>query len=342
MIDDQPRALGAADLRLGDSSVLLDEIPDASVRLVISSPPYNIGKSYEKTLLTPDQYEEFHVTIAKKLVAKLIPGGSICWQVGNHVRNGELFPLDVLFYKIFRDLDMKLRNRIIWRFNFGLNADKRFSGRYETVLWFTKGDGYHFNVDPVRVPQIYPGKRHSEKKGAKAGLPSGNPNGKNPSDYWEFDAAAHFEEERIWDIPNVKALHPEQTDHTCQFPVELVERCVLALTQPGEAVLDPFVGVGSSVIGAIKHGRNGIGIEKEKDFLDIATNRVALLKEGLLPMRALGKPVRRPKPTERVAQVPEEWLTYPKVGEMDGYSDGQSANEDDEIEIKGQAEKAQA
>lgn len=337
MSDPDSSTFGEADLRLGDSLVVLDEVADETVRLVVSSPPYNIGKSYERTQLTAEEYNALHSSIAKKLVAKLVPGGSVCWQVGNHVRNGELFPLDLTFYSIFQQLGLKLRNRVIWRFNFGLNADRRFSGRYETLLWFTKGDEYHFNVDPVRVPQLYPGKRHSAKKGAKAGLPSGNPGGKNPSDYWEFDARKHFEEEAIWDIPNVKALHPEKTDHTCQFPVELVERCVLALTQPGELVLDPFVGVGSSVIAAIKHGRNAIGIEKEQQFIDIASDRVSDLKGGVLPLRPLGKPVRRPRPTERVAQVPEEWLTYPKVGESDGHPNGEGDEQKAQSEGKEEA-----
>src|SRR5882757_7585544 len=99
---------------------------------------------------------------------------------------------------------------------------------YETVLWFTKGDNYRFNLDPIRISQIYPGKRHPLERKSLAGLPSGNPLGKNPGDVWEFSAEDHFRESLIWDIPNVKANHPEKTFHPCQFPIELVERCVLA------------------------------------------------------------------------------------------------------------------
>lgn len=305
--------LGSPDLRLGDCLHVLDEIPDGTVKLAISSPPYNIGKPYERDKLSTQEYIDLHTHIAKKVYAKLREGGSLCWQVGNHIRDGELLPLDYTFYPIFHNLGLKLRNRVVWHFNFGLNADRRFSGRYETVLWFTKGDSKTFNLDAVRVPQLYPGKRHSQAKGSKAGLPSGNPKGKNPGDCWEFDAAKHFSEEAVWDIPNVKANHPEKTDHICQFPIELVERFVLALTDKGDTVLDPFVGVGTSVIAAMKHGRTCIGIEKEKAFLDIAEARVEALRTGTLPMRPLGTPVRRPKATERVAQIPEEWLTYPKV-----------------------------
>ncbi|HUI14194.1 MAG TPA: DNA methyltransferase [Xanthobacteraceae bacterium] len=79
----------------------------------------------------------------------------------------------------------------------------RLSGRYETMLWFTKSDRYKFNLDPIRIAQLYPGKRHARTKKNGSGLPSGNPLGKNPSDFWEFYAEHQFREEITWDIPNV-------------------------------------------------------------------------------------------------------------------------------------------
>ena len=190
-----------------------------------------------------------------ELVRILRNEGSICWQVGNFVEDSEVFPLDIFYYGIFKKKRLKLRNRIVWHFGHGLHASKRFSGRYETVLWFTKSDDYVFNLDNVRVPAKYPGKRHF--KGENKGKPSGNPLGKNPSDIWEF-AAQEWENE-LWDIPNVKANHPEKTIHPCQFPIELVERCVLALTNENDWVLDPYCGVGSALIaGLIQQKSNGL------------------------------------------------------------------------------------
>ncbi|WP_426029480.1 DNA-methyltransferase [Caulobacter sp. DWP3-1-3b2] len=307
----QPEAVR---LLCGDALQSVQQLPAGKFNLIISSPPYNIGKSYERSdKLTLEEYTAWQETVAEALVNTLAEDGSICWQVGNYVKDGELVPLDIIFYNIFKSLGLRLRNRIIWRYNFGYNADRRFSGRYETVLWFTKTDSYKFNLDPVRIPQIYPGKRHSAAKGERAGKPSGNPRGKNPSDYWEFSADKDFKENPVWDIPNVKAGHPERTDHPCQFPVELVERCVLALTDPGDNVLDPFVGAGASVIAAEKHGRVGFGIDKEPEFIKIASERLALLKEGALPLRPLGRPVRRPQANERVATTPAEWLAVSEV-----------------------------
>lgn len=293
----------------GDVIEQLALLPKKSCSLAVSSPPYNIGKSYERNdRRTYEEYVEWQRQVVSAVDRTLTDQASVCWQVGTYVRDGEVFPLDVPFITIFRELGYKLRNRIIWRYNFGLNADRRFSGRYETVLWFTKSNEYYFNLDPVRIPQLYPGKRHGPGKGSKAGTPSGNPLGKNPSDYWEFSAETDFVENPVWDIPNVKSKHPERTQHPCQFPVELVERCVLALTRPGETVLDPFLGTGASAIAAIKHGRYAIGIDRDDSYLETARTRLASLEAGTLPLRPLGQEVRRPIPTERVAQIPSEWV----------------------------------
>jgi DNA modification methylase len=284
-------------------------MPSESADLVICSPPYNIGKIYERDRrLTLPEYLEWQTTIVDAISMILKSSGSVCWQVGNYIRDGALVPLDIPFYEIFSSRGFKLRNRIIWRFNFGRNPDRRFSGRYETILWFTKSDNYKFNLDPVRVPQLYPGKRHSKSKGPTAGQPSGNPLGKNPSDYWEFSAERDFIDNPVWDIPNVKAAHPEKTDHPCQFPIELAERCILALTDPNDIVVDPFVGSGASMIAAAKLGRKGFGIDKDETFAGLASDRLAALTRGELKMRPSGTPVRRPADNEKVAKVPDEWL----------------------------------
>ena len=224
----------------GEIKNLLAEIPDNSIQLIITSPPYNLGKDYENRVEI-EHYLESQAEIIAELYRVLKDGGSLCWQVGNFVDDGEVYPLDILYYGIFKKLGLSLRNRIIWRFGHGLHASKRFSGRYETILWFTKGDKYLFNLDDVRIPSKYPGKRHF--KGEKKGQLSGNPLGKNPSDVWEV--VLQDWEQELWDIPNVKANHPEKMEHPCQYPIELVERCVLALTNEDDWVLDPFAGVGS-------------------------------------------------------------------------------------------------
>ena len=286
----------------GDCLDQLSKMPAGTMKLIITSPPYNLGKAYERAT-TLEEYLESQEAILKELVRVLSLEGSLCWEVGNYVEKGEVFPLDVFYYNIFKSLGLKLRNRIIWHFEHGLHASKRFSGRYETLLWFTKTNMYTFNLDAVRVPSKYPGKTHF--KGPNKGLPSGNPLGKNPSDIWQI--VSHDWERELWCIPNVKANHPEKTIHPCQFPIELVERCVLALTDQNDWVLDPFVGVGSSIIAALMHERRGIGCEKEAIYVKIATERIQTYCAGKLRVRPLGRPVYQPTGREKVSQVPSAW-----------------------------------
>lgn len=268
---------GRSTMRHQDNLGFLGDLAQESVNLIVTSPPYNIGKEYEKKQSLA-AYLEQQSEVIRECVRVLHLAGSICWQVGNHVTDAEVVPLDIVLYPIFKELGLQLRNRIIWHFGHGLHSTKRLSGRYETILWFTKSDSYVFNLDSIRVPSKYPQKKHF--KGPKIGQLSGNPKGKNPSD--------------VWDIPNVKSNHPEKTEHPCQFPIELVERLVLALTNPGDAVLDPYMGVGSSVIAAIKNGRNGYGCDIEERYVAIAEERVRALYDGTLKTRPMGKPVYDP------------------------------------------------
>jgi adenine-specific DNA-methyltransferase len=282
----QPKA--AATLYAGDRLELLQEIPDKAARLIVTSPPYNIGKKYEKRMGF-DKYLRSQRDTLRECVRVLANDGSLCWQVGNHIgKDGEVFPLDVFIYRICKRLGLKLRNRIVWTFEHGLHCRRRLSGRYETILWFTKSDRYVFNLDAVRVPQKYPGKKYF--KGAKAGQFSCNPLGKNPGD--------------VWAIPNVKHNHVEKTIHPCQFPIELVERLVLALTNPNDLVVDPYLGVASAACAAIIHGRRAAGADCVPEYLRIARERIKLASAGRLRRRPLGRQIYQPGPNDRIAQRP--------------------------------------
>ena len=210
----------------GDAENFLKGLPTEPLfDLIVTSPPYNIGKAYEARMEL-DNYLEWQARIIAELIPRLKKGGSICWQVGNYVDDNEIFPLDIEFAPIFKKHRLQLRNRIVWQFGHGLHTQRRFSGRYEVVMWYTKTeskkDTYTFNLDAVRTAAKYPGKKHF--KGPKAGQFSGNPWGKNPED--------------VWNIPNVKSNHIEKTGHPCQFPVGLIERLVLAFTNRGDLVFD--------------------------------------------------------------------------------------------------------
>jgi len=290
----------------GNCLDLLKEVPSNFVQLIVTSPPYNLGKSYEKKQ-NLNEYVKQQSVIINECVRVLKSSGSLCWQVGNFVDNGEIVPLDLVLFPLFNNLKLHLRNRIVWHFEHGLHASKRFSGRYEVILWFTKTEKYYFNLDPVRVPQKYPQKKYF--KGPKKGQLSGNPLGKNPGD--------------IWDIPNVKANHIEKTIHPCQFPVELIERLIISMTKEEDWVLDPFMGVGTTAIASLIHQRKSIGAEIMPEYIEIAKHRITLANQGVLKIRPMERPVYDPKtpdiniPPKKV-KMEERFQIQPKLLEKRG------------------------
>ncbi len=249
-----------------------------------------MGKEYDSSC-NIDDFIAAHKSLLKYLVRCVKDGGSICWEVGSHVRDNVVTPLDAVVYSVFSSApELRLRNRVVWTFGHGAHCARRFSGRHETILWFTKGDDYYFDLDAVRVPQKYPGKRHY--KGPNKGAPSSNPLGKNPGD--------------VWDIPNVKAGHVEKTDHPCQFPVALVQRLVRALSPQNGLVVDPYMGSGSSAVGALLEGRRFVGCDIDSAYVKIARVRTRELGRGTLQVRP-DQPVYVPRPTDTVATIPPEW-----------------------------------
>lgn len=274
----------------GDCRTFLAQVPDKSCQLIATSPPYNIGKNYERRMAIED-YLALQREVIDLCVAKLTPTGSICWQVGNHVAGPqEILPLDLALHPLFASHGLKLRNRIVWHFEHGLHCSKRFSGRYEVILWYTRGGGFVFNLDAVRVPQKYPGKRHF--RGPKAGQFSCNPLGKNPGD--------------VWVIPNVKHNHVEKTAHPCQFPIELVQRLILALTNEGDAVLDPFAGVGTTMAAAVLCGRRGWGCEINARYCRTADERIRQARAGALRFRPMDRRVYEPPQGSSLTRSPFE------------------------------------
>ena len=285
-----------ATLYFGDCMDFLGQVADGSIQLIITSPPYNIGKEYEKKL-DIREYVSQQSQVINECIRVLKDEGSICWEIGNYVENGEIIPLDILLYDCFKNNGLKLRNRIVWHFGHGLHCSKRFSGRYEVIVWFTKSDSYVFNLDAVRIPQKYPGKKHF--KGPNVGKYSSNPKGKNPSDIW--DAPSDF-----WNIPNVKNNHIEKADHPCQFPNTLVQRLVLALSDEHDIVFDPFLGVGSTAVAGIINNRKVAGSEINKKYYDEARKRVRLAYKGELKLRP-DKPIYEPKGNLSITKNPFIW-----------------------------------
>lgn len=248
---------------LTDCFELLQKLPNNSVDLVVSSPPYNIGKEYEER--TPlDSYLLEQEKVLRECVRVLKDTGSIFWQIGSYVDKGTLIPLDIKFFPILEKLGMKPRNRIIWARQHGLHAKKKFSCRHETILWFTKSDNYKFSLDGIRVPQKYQNKK--AYRGKNKGELSCNPEGKNPGDIWLFR--------------NVKHNHEEQTIHPAQFPEDLITRIVSCSTEDGDTVLDPYMGVGTVAVVAKNLHRHFVGAELDESYYKVAMARLSGLPDA--------------------------------------------------------------
>lgn len=245
-------------IHLGDCRDMLAALPDESVDLVVSSPPYNIGKEYESKRDLQHYLDDQRAVLAE-CHRVLKPTGSIFWQVGSFSHKGTLVPLDVKFFPIFEDMGMLPRNRIVWVRQHGLHATKKFSGRHETILWFTKGDDYCFNLDAVRVPQKWQNKKSF--RGENKGELTCNPDGKNPGDVWVFQ--------------NVKHNHEEQTIHPAQFPEGLISRIVLSTVPESGLVLDPYMGTGTVAVVARDHARHYVGAELDPRYHSVAMRRLS-------------------------------------------------------------------
>lgn len=245
-------------IHLGDCMELLRSLPDESVDLVVSSPPYNLGKEYESKRAL-DIYLAEQGTVLEECARVLKKTGSIFWQVGAFADNGILVPLDIRFFPMLESLGLQPRNRIMWVRQHGLHASRKFSCRHETILWFTKSSDYIFSLENIRVPQKWQNKKHF--RGDKKGQLSCNPEGKNPGDIWLFR--------------NVKHNHEEQTIHPCQFPEDMLHRIILSTTEKGGVVLDPYMGAGSVAVAARDSGRHFVGAEIEEKYHKVAMRRLS-------------------------------------------------------------------
>jgi adenine-specific DNA-methyltransferase len=245
-------------IKLADCLDVLRELPSNSVDLIVSSPPYNLGKEYESKRALEVYLDEQKAVLAE-CARVLKESGSIFWQVGAFADAGMLIPLDVRFFPILESFGLIPRNRIVWVRQHGLHARNKFSCRHETILWFTKSDDYIFELDNIRVPQKYQNKK--SHKGENHGKLSCNPDGKNPGDIWIFQ--------------NVKHNHEEQTIHPCQFPEDMITRVVLATTNIGGVVFDPYMGAGTVAVVARDHGRHFLGAELDPNYFEVANRRLS-------------------------------------------------------------------
>ena len=253
-------------LYVGDCIELMRLLPAELFRLTVTSPPYNIGKEYEDPLHV-DAYLDWCSTWMEEIHRLTSADGAFWLNLGYFSLQNKAKAIPIS-YLLWQRVSFYLLQEIVWNYGAGVACTKMFSPRNEKFLWYVKNpENYTFNLDEVRDPDVkYP----NQKKNGKLKC---NPLGKNPSD--------------VWQIPKVTSgkdrSSDERTPHPAQFPRALIERILKACSNPGEIVLDPFMGSGSLAEAALRTGRNAVGFEVRQDYVEIAGRRL----DAFLEKRAL-------------------------------------------------------
>jgi len=226
----------------GDALIVLPQIPSASVHLVCTDPPYNLGKDYGAMvdLKAWDEYEQFTRAWLVECVRILRDDGSL------YVFMGVRFIARL--FGILEEMGLLFNGWVTWHYTQGTGRTIGFSPRHEDILYFTKSADYTFNLDAVRIPQKYYRERN-------------NMRGANPGDVWTFS--------------HVHYSNPEREEHPTQKPEALIERIVRASSNENDVVLDPFVGSGTTARVAQALNRRYIGIDITPEYITMAERRLA-------------------------------------------------------------------
>lgn len=227
----------------GDALELFRKISDNSIHLIIADPPYNLGKDYgnNQDSKSFNEYLEFSVSWLKEAYRVLTPNGTI------YVFMGVRF-ISYLYDILDVQLGMFFKSWICWHYTQGMGKKIGFSPRHEDILMFTKTEQFTFNLDDIRVPQKYYRQRN-------------NMRGANPGDVWQFS--------------HVHYCNRNRQKHPTQKPEGLMERMVLASSNIGEIILDPFAGSGTTLRVCQQLNRRCIGFELNPGFVEIIVDRLA-------------------------------------------------------------------
>ena len=260
---------------IADCVETMSQMPTGIVNTIVTSPPYNLDKSYGQynDKKSFPEWENLIENVAKEAFRVLAPNGSFLLNVSPVPDNKtkEIIPLDAFAYFIFKKQGYFLRNSIVWHFNNMQNCTNRLSGRWESILWFVKDiRNYKFNLDDIRIPYI----TKNDKR-----LEGGT--GRNPTDTWNYD----IPQSDFWYFDRVNNMTKNKlgiSEHPCVYPTPMIERIIKMTTDKGDVVFDPFLGSGTTLIAAQNLGRIGLGTELDPKYKDIIVKRVN--NESVLPL----------------------------------------------------------
>lgn len=246
------------------SSVSMDELPDSSVHLMVTSPPYNVGKQYDDDL-SLGEYRALLTSVFQETYRVLVPGGRVCINVANLGRKPYL-PLHSFIIEDMQQIGFLMRGEILWNKGNSASASTAWGtwlkatnpvlrDIHEYILVFCKDTFTRKN----------PSKRESTI---------------SKEEFLEFTKS-------IWSFPAERA---RKIGHPAPFPVELPYRIIQLYTFAGDVVLDPFVGAGTSCIAAVKTDRRYVGYDVDEAYCSLAEQRIEQFRneQRQLPLRMTG------------------------------------------------------
>jgi adenine-specific DNA-methyltransferase len=241
----------------GDSLQLMEALPGDFCALTVTSPPYNIGKEYEKTRPLGNYLDWCEQWIRQVFHFTKLDGAF--WLNLGYISLQSRAKAVPLPYLLWDRVPFYLIQEVIWNYGAGVAAKRSFSPRNEKFLWYVKdANNYVFHLDAVRDPNVkYPNQKKNGKKKC-------NPLGKNPSDVWHFPKVTS----------GANRSSKERTAHPAQFPVAVIDRIIKACSNPGDLIFDPFLGSGSLIEAALRNGRAAVGFEINSKYVQIAARRI--------------------------------------------------------------------
>ena len=250
---------------MGDCVTLLDKVPVNSVDLAFADPPFNIGYEYDvyQDRRQKDEYLKWTDSWLSSLTRVLKPSGSLFVAIGDEYAAEMKIRLDAL--------GLTMRNWIVWHYTFGVNCTKKFNRSHAHIFYYVVDPKQcTFEPDRVRVPSA----RQTTYADSRA-----NPVGKLPDDTWVLrpqEADQHFQPDSdTWAVSRVCGTFKERTGHPCQMPEGVLERIIKVASNPGDLVVDPFAGSGTTLAVAKRLKRRYLGMELSEPYADAVKARLA-------------------------------------------------------------------
>ena len=268
------------DIQQGDSLELLKQLPDNSVDLVITSPPYADLKTYiDFKGILADDYVNWFIPYCKEIHRVLKPTGSFILNINDKVENGFRHPYVFdLISEIHKKTELKMFERLFWNKLKSLPNKARFGDRVEYLFWFAKQKGFKFNLDEMRTP--YAEKSIQRMKNPLKKRFARNEENQVANDYKDW--APNPKGALPTTLINISSESKRIADnHVAVFPVALIEYFIKGSTDKGDLVLDIFMGTGTTAVAAKKLGRNWMGFELQQDYIDVANIRVGNYVENI-------------------------------------------------------------